>query len=156
MSESAAVRALMEVSPALSRFIEVQLEARPQPVSMLRYRILRRLAQEQCRNSELAARVRVSSPTASAVIDSLVKSGWVERRVDARDRRAVVLALTAEGRRELKRAERALERELTKLLAQLEPSDAQRLHDGLMALKDVIYEQEARPVRPASPHGAGA
>lgn len=143
MSQSLAVRALMEVSPALSRFIEVQLEAQPQPVSMLRYRILRRLAQEQCRNSELAARVRVSSPTASAVIDSLVRSGWVERRADARDRRAVVLALTADGRRELKRAERALERELTKLVAELDPRDARRLHDGLMALKEAIYTQDA-------------
>lgn len=155
MSESAAVRALMEVSPALSRFIEVQLETRPQPVSMLRYRILRRLAQEQCRNSELAARVRVSSPTASAVIDSLVKSGWVQRRVDARDRRAVVLALTVDGRRELKRAERALERELTKLVAELDPNDAQRLHDGLMALMDVIYQRETGPAQPAPAGRAG-
>ncbi|MGH2734784.1 MAG: MarR family winged helix-turn-helix transcriptional regulator [Actinomycetota bacterium] len=150
MDRPPVVRALMEVSPALSRFIEVQLEALPQPVSMVRYRILRRLAQEQCRNSELAARVRVSSPTASAVIDSLAKAGWVERKADPRDRRAVVLALTGEGRQELRRTEDALEVELTELLSKLDPDDARLLHDGLVALKDVIDQSDVLRMNPAS------
>jgi DNA-binding MarR family transcriptional regulator len=128
--------------------MEVLLERLPEPVSLLRYRILVRLAQEECRSSELAAHTWVSSPTMSSVVESLVQCGWVERNSDPTDRRAAVLRLTSEGRRELKRAESGLEAELTALLGKLDSTARDELGRGYAALLEVLDSEERRILAP--------
>jgi DNA-binding MarR family transcriptional regulator len=60
----------------------------------------------------LAAHCRVAEQTMSRTIDRLARAGHVSRRPDERDRRRVVIELTARGRdvlAELRRAERESE-----------------------------------------------
>jgi DNA-binding MarR family transcriptional regulator len=140
---------VIAVAPRLGRLMEVLLERLPEPVSLLRYRILVRLAHEECRNSELAAHTWVSSPTMSSVVDSLVQCGWVERNSDPRDGRAAVLRLTTAGRRELKRAERGLESELTALLGKMDPIARTELGRGYASLLEVLDSEEQRILGPA-------
>jgi DNA-binding MarR family transcriptional regulator len=140
---------VIAVAPRLGRLMEVLLERLPEPVSLLRYRILVRLAQEECRSSELAAHTWVSSPTMSSVVESLVRCGWVERHSDPRDGRAAVLHLTAAGRRELRRAESALETELTALLGKLDSTARTELGRGYAALLDVLDSEERRILGPS-------
>jgi DNA-binding MarR family transcriptional regulator len=149
LTEREVAQKVIAVAPRLGRLMEVLLERLPEPVSLLRYRILARLAQEECRNSELAAHTWVSSPTMSSVVESLVQCGWVERNSDPRDRRAAVLRLTTAGRRELKRAERGLESELTALLGKLDPAACAGLGRGYAALLDVLDSEEQRILGPA-------
>jgi DNA-binding MarR family transcriptional regulator len=153
MSEPAIEREVAQkviaVAPRLGRLMEVLLERLPEPVSLLRYRILVRLAHEECRNSELAAHTWVSSPTMSSVVDSLVQCGWVERNSDPRDGRAAVLRLTTAGRRELKRAERGLETELTALLGKMDPIARAELGRGYASLLEVLDSEEQRILGPA-------
>jgi len=149
-TERDVARKVIAVAPRLGRLMEVLLERLPEPVSLLRYRILVRLAQEECRNSELAAHTWVSSPTMSSVVESLVQCGWVERNSDPRDRRAVVLRLTSAGRRELKRAERGLETELTTLLGKLDATACAELGRGYAGLLEVLDSEEKRILAPAS------
>lgn len=47
--------------------------------------------------SALAAKERISTPTASRIVDSLVRDGLVERVADSTDRRAVSLSATDKG-----------------------------------------------------------
>ena len=47
---------------------------------------------------ELGDRMGTTDPTASRAVDALVASGLVERVVDSRDRRALQIAVTREGR----------------------------------------------------------
>ena len=141
-------RQVIAVAPRLGRLMEVLLERLPEPVSLLRYRILVRLAQEECRNSELAAHAWVSSPTMSSVVESLVRCGWVERTSDPSDRRAAVLRLTNAGRRELQRAEGALERQLTSLLAKLDSTARADLGRGYGALLEILDSEEQRILAP--------
>ncbi|MCB9992415.1 MAG: MarR family transcriptional regulator [Hyphomicrobiaceae bacterium] len=54
--------------------------------------------------SALAAKERISSPTASRIVDGLVRQGLVERETDSRDRRAVRLSATEKGRVTVKSA----------------------------------------------------
>jgi DNA-binding MarR family transcriptional regulator len=150
ITELDVARRVIAVSPRLGRLMEVLLERLPEPVSLLRYRILARLAQEECRNSELAAHTWVSSPTMSSVVDSLVRCGWVERTTDPRDRRAVVLTLTDAGLRELRRAEDALETQLTSLFGKLTPGAQSDLAAGYEALLEVLDAEEKRVLAPAS------
>ena len=149
LTEREVAQKVIAVAPRLGRLMEVLLERLPEPVSLLRYRILARLAQEECRNSELAAHTWVSSPTMSSVVESLVQCGWVERNSDPRDRRAAVLRLTTAGRRELKRAERGLETELAALLGKLDPTPRAELGRGYSSLLEVLDSEERRILGPA-------
>jgi len=148
-TERQVAQQVIAVAPRLGRLMEVLLERLPEPVSLLRYRILVRLAQEECRSSELAAHTWVSSPTMSSVVESLVQCGWVDRHSDQTDRRAAVLRLTPSGRRELKRAESGLEAELTALLGKLDPTARAELGRGYAALLEVLDSEERRILAPA-------
>ncbi|WP_196260193.1 MarR family winged helix-turn-helix transcriptional regulator [Pelagibacterium limicola] len=66
--------------------------------------------------SGLAARERISVPTASRIIETLVRSGLVEREVYAADRRTVHLRATERGRRAVEIACRAREAALAEVL----------------------------------------
>src|SRR5262245_31054109 len=101
-------RAVLRAIPRIGRFLDGALERLPDSLSLLRLRILRRLADHDARNVELAATAAVTAPTMSGAIDQLVKAGWVARDADPADRRAVVLRITPDGRRVLDEAERAL------------------------------------------------
>lgn len=49
--------------------------------------------------SKLAACERIAAPTASRIVESLVREGLIERVPDAQDRRAVCVSATEKGRR---------------------------------------------------------
>jgi DNA-binding MarR family transcriptional regulator len=58
------------------------------------------------RMSELAGEVLISRPSTTRVVDGLVARGWLRRRQVARDRRLVLVELTAAGRAAQARAGR--------------------------------------------------
>ena len=58
-------------------------------------------ANEPCTLNEVAARVGRGAPAVSRSVDSLVRSGLVERTQDPDNRRRLALRLTARGRDEL-------------------------------------------------------
>ena len=71
-------------------------------ISQLGYAILLVLeANPGCRAAELGEAVRVRQPNLGEPLEALVARGLVSRAPDRRDRRAQVLALTAEGQRRL-------------------------------------------------------
>jgi DNA-binding MarR family transcriptional regulator len=47
---------------------------------------------------ELAEEMNITLPSATSLVDRLVKSGWVERQPDADDRRIIRLSVTEAGR----------------------------------------------------------
>src|SRR5271170_7570651 len=53
--------------------------------------------------NELAAAEQVRPPSMTRLVDALESEGFVERRVDASDRRSLRVSITAAGRRELTR-----------------------------------------------------
>ena len=74
----------------------------PPDLTMQELRVLGLVAQEPgLTGQELGARLGVSAPTASGLIDRLVEKGVLERTDDAADRRVRRLRLTEEGVRVL-------------------------------------------------------
>ena len=100
----------------------------PAGVSQLAYAILLVLeASPGCRPAAIGAAVRVRQPNLVEPLEALVGRGLVSRATDPRDRRAQVLALTAEGERllgELKAAHAGL---IEGYRAALGPADYDRL-----------------------------
>lgn len=94
-----------------------------------------RSAGEPIRMTTLAERILISRPTASRVVDRLVRKGWIRRWQDDRDRRVVLLELTAEGRRRQARAGRVHVDGIARLVeAPLAGQDVDALTAALQAL----------------------
>src|SRR5687768_1676700 len=88
------------------------------------------------RMSELADRLGIARRSATSVVDDLVARGFLERRDDPTDRRAVDVAVTAQGRRllrTLRDRRRSAAREVT---AALPPGELAQLRDLLRRLDE--------------------
>jgi DNA-binding MarR family transcriptional regulator len=123
----AVVDAVLSASRVLVAVAARSLSEVAEEVTLTQYRSLVVLASKGPQSvAALAEAVAVTPPTASRLCDRLVRKGLVRRREDPRDRRAVRLALTPEGR-ELVDAVTARRRvEIARLLESV-PPDGQRL-----------------------------
>jgi DNA-binding MarR family transcriptional regulator len=88
------------------------------------------------RLSELAARVGVDASTASRQVQQLERTGLVGRVGDPADRRASLLALTAEGDRVLTRMRQARRASLAQVLGGWSRADRRKLATVLTRLVD--------------------
>jgi DNA-binding MarR family transcriptional regulator len=79
---------------------------------------------------ELSSRLMVTNGNVTGLADRLVEQGLLDRRPSAKDRRAQIVSLTAEGRRAFRAMARAHEDWIAELFAELPPADI----DTLMAL----------------------
>jgi MarR family transcriptional regulator, lower aerobic nicotinate degradation pathway regulator len=75
----------------------------------------------------LAEWTRMDRTTMVALVDSLEERGYVRRERNPDDRRAYLVTITPEGRRALGRAEAAMARAESRVLASLSPSESKQL-----------------------------
>lgn len=75
---------------------------RQQGISISVWRILAVLHDGPCSVGGLAEKVLINQPTMSKTLDKMEEEGFIVRRRDTRDMRAVKVSLTAEGRRQVK------------------------------------------------------
>ncbi len=108
--------------------------------------------------SSIAERTSVDADKVTRAVDRLVGRGMVARKVDARDRRRIVLTLTAGGRRvytEIDGIRRAVEEkflsvltrdEIARFTATLDKLEAQarRIFTGKGAWREVVGKSAAR------------
>jgi DNA-binding MarR family transcriptional regulator len=83
---------------------------------------------------ELAARLRLDKGWVSRGIDQMVDDGTVIRAPDPDDGRAVVLTLTAKGRKQHRELDRVLDAQIEEVFRRLPPSDRAKVRAGLRIL----------------------
>lgn len=83
---------------------------------------------------ELAGDLGLTAAGMTALIDRLEERGWVERRRDGRDRRAVLVHATPKGRQVRLEARKAVYDTLRGVARRMEESDRRALATGLAAL----------------------
>lgn len=115
------------------------LENHATELSLPQYRVLGLLAGGSERATELAARLAVTKPTLTALIDGLVERGYVARESSDDDRRAVRLSVTPAGHRAATDAGRELRGALADVLDRCADPDA-----VLAALDDLRAALDAR------------
>jgi DNA-binding MarR family transcriptional regulator len=97
------------------------------------------------RVSDVAQRLGVDLSVASRQIASLAAEGYVERREDASDRRAHLLAVTRSGRRVLRESHRRMVAAFTRVVDDWSDEDVDALTSGLERLREDFARLSAAP-----------
>ena len=90
--------------------------------------------------SGLAARMNVSPPNITGILDRLEQHHWVRRTNDRRDRRVVRVVLTPEGERLLQELHAAGGEHVRTVIGRMRPCDRAALRQGLAALLQAAGE----------------
>ncbi len=103
-------------------------------------------AEPDIRMSDLAARLGVTLPSLSGVVDRLVDQGLLTRRDDPADRRQALVRISDAGISELELFRELNDRQVRNLLARLDPADLDVVERALHVLAAA-----AAPAADASP-----
>ncbi|HZX07900.1 MarR family winged helix-turn-helix transcriptional regulator [Kribbella sp.] len=88
----------------------------------------------------LAERLDVTASTALRMVDRLIAAGLVDRRENARDRREVVIDLTAEGRRLVRKVTRKRRAEIERIVLGMPVGRRRELVRALVAFAGAADE----------------
>ena len=97
--------------------------------------------------TELATGLAVGLPAVSEMIDRLEDRGFVERAVDDRDRRRVVVNLTSESDSVARRIHDLRREQVRLALSRLHPGERASFLASLRVLADVLRETSSSPLR---------
>lgn len=102
--------------------------------------------------TSISTRLQVSVPTASGLVDRLVRQLLVEREEDRHDRRVVRVRLTAQGRAVFSRLFQANSEILRMIASRLSVEDQKALKRGLLALirasRECLAERDGTDTAP--------
>ena len=126
-------------------------------LSLSQYRVLGLLASGHERAGDLAARLAVTKPTLTALVDGLVERGYVIRETPAGDRRAVRVAITDAGRAAADTAGRGFRAVLDEVLGHCADPEARarRHRPAARRPRRPLGGTRRRPDRPARPERPG-
>ena len=133
-----AARGLLDIVMLVMRTVAADMRKSPRPLAPAQMGSLMRIASGPCTMSELARFQAVSLPTISKSVDMLVRRGWVERWIDKQDRRQTMARLTPSGKKVLAHIKQRTERQVTRTLAPLSPSERAQLVAALNILRRVL------------------
>jgi len=88
--------------------------------------------------SEIGRRLYISKPYMTALIDTLIDDGLVERRPDLADRRVINISITEQGKKHLKQSITLYKNDLKDLLSTLDEHDLEELCSSLESLKAIL------------------
>ena len=110
------------------------------PLSFLRLEALRCIAERDTPTmKDVAQHLSVKPPSATALLNTLVRGGYVYRIADSSDRRLVRLSLTPKGRRFLDRGMREMSKRMREPLELMTPKERKTMARILERLSQ-IYE----------------
>lgn len=92
------------------------------------------------RLNQLAERLDVTASTALRMVDRLIVAGLVDRRENAQDRREVVIDLTADGRKLVRKVSRKRRTEIERIVRAMPPGRRRELVRALVAFAGAADE----------------
>jgi DNA-binding MarR family transcriptional regulator len=136
LTPDACAGTVMEMVPTVMRFIRTEM--RRNRASVLSVPQLRALAfldhSPGACLLHVADHLGVTTPTASVIVDRLVRRGLLLRSEDPRERRRLVLTLTPKGGRHLEQARSATRSWIADVLAPLPRPALRRIEEGINLL----------------------
>jgi len=145
---------LAAVAPLVTRWMERVLASADPPLSLGQYLGLRAIAAGVDSAADLARATGVSESAVSQLVAGFERAGTVERTPAGDDRRRRTLALTGDGERLLRTAQKLVGARLEPLVSSLAPHDADALTALLRRIEPALTGA-APPRRPPPPHPPG-
>jgi DNA-binding MarR family transcriptional regulator len=136
-------RDILEIVPLVMRTVAAELRAAGELPAPAHFGLLTMLSAQPRTLTELASLQGVSLPTMSNSISAMVQRGWVKRTAPIRDRRVVIIDVTAAGQAALERVGRCAETHLADMLLPLNAAAGRRLKGGLGILREVFTKAPA-------------
>ena len=136
---------VLEAVPLVMRVIRKELRARRDPdLTLPEFRALGFVNRNPgCPLNELAEHVGVEAPSASKLVENLVRRGLVRRIPHAVDRRRVQLSATAKGARSIERAFDHTRQFIAEHLAHLDKDEQDQLMQSMEILKEAFSREPA-------------
>lgn len=88
--------------------------------------------------SEIGKRLYISKPYMTALVDTLIDAGYVERLPDPEDRRVINIAITQQGKKHLRQGGALYKNDLKILLSSLDENDLEVLCTSLENLRGIL------------------
>ena len=96
----------------------------------------------RCSMTMLATSMHVRMPTATGIVDRLVRLGFVRRLPDAADRRQVLVEVTAKGKEFIRAFEGVIRRRWEEVLKSLTPTELASFHQVLTRLNQQLQSHD--------------
>ncbi len=139
LSPDPLARAVLDVVPLVMRFIRTHMRSQRSDLRISQFRALLFINRyPEGPLIDLAEHLGLAPPSASALVDGLVKRGLVDRRPSNHDRRRITLTLTAAGLGILEQARRSTLNALADVLADLPETRRTEISGSLLALQAVF------------------
>ena len=107
-------------------------------LTIAQFRVLARLQHAPQTNKQLADWIGISTPSMCRTVDVLEKKALVERSAGQKDRREILVTLTAKGREKFSGFKSITQKKITAKLAGLSEKDRKELMTGLTHLRGVF------------------
>lgn len=108
------------------------------PLSFLKMEALRYIEQDKnISMKELADFFCITPPSATSLVEGLVREGRLQRVADKNDRRLIRLTVTEKGRKDLNKGWRKIKKRISKIFANLNEKEKEELIKILKKLEKV-------------------
>lgn len=112
------------------------------PISFTQAEALRLLGDKKSLTMRaIAAHFKIAAPSATAIVNELVRAEYVTRTENTKDRREVMLSLTTKGKAMLRSVSGNRKKIISEVLAVLSPHDRKQLD---MILNKILINTETR------------
>ncbi len=120
----------------------------PHQLSFAEYsvlRLLQRAVRRELSPTTLAEQIVCTTGAMTKLADRLERAGHVERDRDPHDRRGILIRLTATGSKAATAASRTYKAGRRRILAELDESETQRIHQDLLRLLALLEADRSEP-----------
>jgi DNA-binding MarR family transcriptional regulator len=136
ISVMASARQVVESVPVIMRLIRTGVR-RNGGLSLPQLRVLGHVSRNPGAGvSDVAAHLDVTNPTASVLVDRLVKKNLLDRKEDPRERRRTLLTLTESGTEVLEDARSKAQFMVAQVLKTQTPEQLSKINEGLAILAE--------------------
>ncbi|MFA5308749.1 MAG: MarR family transcriptional regulator [Dehalococcoidales bacterium] len=137
---------LLSVPPLIFRLVRrklamTTLDDLDVDIKLLHFEIMRVLQQEGTQHpAKIGERLLVAKAQMTHLIDKLVELGFVNREMDAVDRRTFNITLTEKGRKVLEEQDNMVINSVRENMASLSDDELEALTSSLRSLRDTLFK----------------
>lgn len=135
-------QAVAELMPQIMRGVQLDFFLK-RGISQTRFLVLAAIrAYGRCTMGTLARSLHVRMPTATGIVNRLVRDGFLRRTPQTEDRRQVVVELTPKALAFFQDFQRVIRRRWEEVLVTLEPVELEAFHHVLTKLRERLQAAE--------------